>query len=247
MKIIDDLISTINGEKRVIEVHTCVFWTGVITGMPLRCGLASTLKQDLPSKYHKEKVRDVGKLTEKNAKELCMFTYSDNLIEAAIGMATINSLIDIDESLCIEQNAFDVLVRKGENKNIAVVGHYPFVPKLEDIARNLWVIEKNPKEGDLPEKSAEEKLPEADVVCITGTSLLNKTFDKLIKLCYDKFVMMVGPTTPLSPVLFDYGIDVISGSMIIDIKKVIQCISQGATFQQVQGVKLLTMQKKRFK
>jgi uncharacterized protein (DUF4213/DUF364 family) len=243
MKIIDDLIATIDGERSVVEVHTCVFWTAVITGPPFSCGLASSLKQDSPIEHHKKKVRDVGKLTNKSTKELSGFAYSDNLLEAAIGMATINSLLTIDESLCVEQNAFDVLARKGEGKNIAVVGHYPFVPKLKALAKNLWVIEKNPKEGDLPEKAAEEKLPQADVVCLTGTSLLNKTFDSMIKLCYDKFVVMVGPTTPLSTVLFDYGIDVISGSKIIDRKKVIQCISQGATFQQVQGVKLLTLQK----
>jgi len=52
---------------------------------------------------------------------------------------------------------------------------------------------------------------------------------------------MVGPTSPLSPVLFDYGIDVIGGSMVVDSEKTIRSITEGATFRQVKGVKNLNM------
>jgi hypothetical protein len=55
--------------------------------------------------------------------------------------------------------------------------------------------------------------------------------------------MLLGPTTPLSPVLFDHGVDIISGTKVIDTESVLRCISQGATFQQVKGVRLLTLVK----
>jgi uncharacterized protein (DUF4213/DUF364 family) len=55
---------------------------------------------------------------------------------------------------------------------------------------------------------------------------------------------MLGPSTPLSPVLFDYGFDALSGSIVIDRDKVINCISQGANFRQVKGVRKVTLRRR---
>jgi len=49
--------------------------------------------------------------------------------------------------------------------------------------------------------------------------------------------MMLGPSTPLSPVLFDYGLDALSGSIVVDRDQLLTCISQGANFRQVRGVR----------
>jgi uncharacterized protein (DUF4213/DUF364 family) len=49
--------------------------------------------------------------------------------------------------------------------------------------------------------------------------------------------MMLGPSTPLSPVIFDYGFDALSGSIVVDRNQLLNCISQGANFRQVHGVR----------
>jgi uncharacterized protein (DUF4213/DUF364 family) len=235
VNIIDDLISSLSGDSVVREVYTCVFWTAVVSK---HCGLSSTFRDEHP---HHGMVRGVGDLRGKSALELAKYAKSDNLLEASIGMATINSLIDIDETKCDVENALDVLIEKGEGKDIAVVGHFPWIPKLQKVARKLWVLEQRPQAGDLPAEAAEDILPKADVVAITGTSLINHTAEKLLDLAKGSFVVMVGPTSPLSPVLFDWGVDVISGSKVVEPEKVIRSISEGAIFPQVQGVKLLNM------
>ncbi len=51
----------------------------------------------------------------------------------------------------------------------------------------------------------------------------------------------MGPSTPLSPVLLAHGVDIISGVQITDLASVIRTIGQGATFQQVEGVRLVTL------
>jgi len=55
--------------------------------------------------------------------------------------------------------------------------------------------------------------------------------------------MLLGPTTPLTPLLFDYGIDALSGTKVVDETRVIHHVKEGATFQQIHhaGVRLLTM------
>jgi uncharacterized protein (DUF4213/DUF364 family) len=235
--ILDDLISGLGEDSAVQEVRTCVFWTAVVSR---NCGLASTFSEGHP--YHRA-VRDVGNLVQKSALELARYAKSDNLLEASIGMAAINSLIDIDESKCTERNAFDILAHKGRGKNIAVVGHFPWVSSLGKVAGRLWVIEQKPQQGDLPAEAVEEILPHADVVGITGTSFINHTVDKLLSLSKNSFVVVIGPTTPLSPVFFDWGVDVIAGVKVVEGEKTIRCISEGAIFSQVEGIKLVTMAK----
>jgi uncharacterized protein (DUF4213/DUF364 family) len=79
------------------------------------------------------------------------------------------------------------------------------------------------------------------VVGITGTSFINHTLEGLLALCEKAFVVLIGPTSPLSSILFDYGIDAICGSKVVEGDKVIQSISQGATFKEVMGVKRVTL------
>ena len=123
-----------------------------------------------------------------------------------------------------------------------MVGHFPFVPILKQSAKELWVLELNPREGDLPADEAGAVLPCADVVCITGTSFINHSVDELLSFCgNNSFVMMVGATSPMSPVLFDYGVDLIAGASVVDQEEAFRCISQGASFRQINGVKRLIM------
>ncbi len=239
MKILDDLIQSLKGNDfQVKSVHTCVFWTAVITKY---CGPSSTFRDEgVP---HDRGVKDVGNLTRKTALELAEYAKSKSLLEASIGMATINSLIDIDESRCIEKNAFEIILEKGKDKNVAIVGHFPWIPKLKGKTKNLWVLEQRLREGDLPAREADRVLPQCDVVGITGTSFINHTLEGLLNLCKEAYILLIGPTSPISPILFDYGIDAICGSKIIDPDKLIRSISEGATFKEVNGVRLLTLSK----
>ncbi len=237
MKVIDDILSTIENDHAVREVRACVFWTAVVSKY---CGLASTLREPGPHDTANA-VPEAGSLTSKTACELALYANSSSPTHASIGMASINSLLEIDRKRCVEKNAFEILREQGNGKKMVVVGHFPFVPKLREIAAELHVLEKHPLQDDLPEEEAARVLPQADVVAVTGTTLINHTFEGLMRLCKNSFVVVLGPSTPLSPVLFDYGVHVISGTRVIDPDSVLRSISEGASFRQVRGVKLLTM------
>ena len=237
MEILDRLIASIKGDYAIHQIVTGIHWTAVVSRY---CGLSSTFQDPPPHRP----VKDVGELATKSALELAEYAKSDIQLEASIGMATLNSLIEIDENRCARLNAFDVLAEKGNGKNIAIVGHFPFVPKLRKFARNLWVLEKNPRPGDLQTKEAASVLPQADVVGITATSFINHTVEGLLGLCKkDSWVIMIGATSPFSPILFDYGVDMIAGSKVVDPQKTICCLSEGATFRQLKGIDHLIMQR----
>jgi len=214
------------------------FQTAVLTRY---CGLASTPHD--PGPHHdKTPIKEAGLLLEKDPKELAHMANSLSPMESAIGMATINSLIEVDEQRCVELNAGDLLEKMGEGKRVAIVGHFPFTARIRKMAKELWVIERNPQEGDFPESEAEKLIPQAEVVGITGTAFINHTIEHLLGLCKPQaYVVILGGTVPLSPILFEHGINAVSGTKVVNPELALRCVSQGATFRQVKGIRLLTM------
>lgn len=241
MSILDEILSTLSDDIPIRSILVGAHWTAVCSRT---CGLAATFKNDGLHGAHS--VRDAGHLHTKSARELAEYARSDNLLEASIGMAAINSLLAVDEAAAVEINALDVLVEYGRGKTVALVGHFPFVPRLRPRVGRLWVLEQHPAEDDFPAEAAPELIPQADVVAITSSTLINHTLDGLLALPRsDALVMMLGPTTPLSPVLFAHGVDMLSGSRVVDEAAALCTISQGASFQQVEGVRLLTLRKEK--
>jgi uncharacterized protein (DUF4213/DUF364 family) len=238
MKILDDLISALDTEAKVRDIRLGLFHTAVLAR---HCGLAATLPRDA-LRQEPPSVREPGCLSEKGMPELVRMAYSDSLLEAVIGMAAINSLLEVNDGQCQELNAGELIAEKGQSKKVAIIGHFPFTPRLREIANELWVIEKNRREGDLSEAEAQNLIPQADVVGITGTAFTNHTIEKLLKLCRPRaFVVILGDTAPLSPVLFDHGIDAIAGTRVTDPDLALRCVSQGATYRQIRGIRQLTM------
>jgi len=240
MKILDDLLAALRDGEVVRDIRQGPFQTAVLTH---NCGLAATLR-DYSHHQDNAPVKEAGTLIGKGALEIAQMAYSPSLLEAAIGMATINSLLEIDEGHCVSLNAKDLLTRRGNGKKVALIGHFPFVAELRQVTKKLWVLEQHPQEGDFAEGEAENLVPQADVVGITGTAFANHTIEHLLSLCRpEAYVIVLGGTTPLSPVLFDYGVDVISGTKVVNPEAVLRCVSQGATFRQIEGIRLLTMKR----
>lgn len=239
MKIVQDIISTLKHDAPVKEVRIGPFWTGVHSK---NCGLSSTIVTH--ESCGMVPVAEAGSLAEKTALELARYALSDSILQRCIGMAAVNSILDIELDRCTEVNAADVLMEKACRKKAVVVGHFPFVERLRRAASSLWVLEKRPRQGDRPAEQAPEIIPEADVVAITGTALLNRTMEELLAYCRkESFVMVLGPTAPLSSVWFDYGVDMVSGSLVVRPHEVLKNISEGMIFKQLHKnrIKLLTM------
>lgn len=239
MNILNDLLADLHNDAPVHAILVGVHWTIVCSR---HCGMAATWMDEHPHGH--AAVREVGRLHAKTALELAEYALSDNLMEASIGVAAINSLLDVDESKAVEINALEVLIQHGRGKSVALVGHFPFIPKLHPKVGQLWIIERHPSQGEYPAESAADLIPQADVVAITSSALINHTLDGLLALCSSEaLVMMLGPSTPLSPVLFNHGVNILSGLKVVDEAAVLRTVGQGATFQQVEGVRLLTFRR----
>jgi uncharacterized protein (DUF4213/DUF364 family) len=233
--VIDDLLFSTRSDSPgvpVQEVWVGAHWTAVRS---LKMGLAATLEDTA-------QVSGAGLLQGRSAHELAAYLRSENPLEVSIGMAALNSLVVVDERRVVELNARELLLRQGRNKNVALIGHFYFTDALREAAAQLWVLERRPGPGDWPAEAAPELLPQADVIGLTATTLMNGTFEGLSRLFSPgALVVMLGPSTPLSQVLFDYGVDILSGTQVVDPDTVLRYIGQGASLRQVPGIRRLNM------
>ncbi|HZU87838.1 MAG TPA: DUF364 domain-containing protein, partial [Stellaceae bacterium] len=143
--------------------------------------------------------------------------FSAHGIRRAIGIATVNALADYcwrrrphpDVALHHGVDAFDATeIRPGDR--VVVVGAFvPFLKELKRRGQPFLVLEQDPatlKADELPffrpAEAAAEILPQADVVLITGATLVNNTLEDLLALSAAARVTIVGPTVGMLPDAF---------------------------------------------
>lgn len=166
--------------------------------------------------------------TLKNRTVDCMLekVMSENPIEAAVGVATVNALFQTLQRPKMENyptSDVDVLDLINPEDKVAMVGYFrPLIPKILKITDKLAVLEKRGIEAaeasTLPSEKAEEILPSSDVIIISASTLANKTFDGLLaQKGTAREVILLGPSTPLYPEpFFQRGITALMGTRIFD-------------------------------
>jgi uncharacterized protein (DUF4213/DUF364 family) len=136
----DLLLGSLQGNAPVRQVLVGAFWTAVALATdPPRCGLASTLRPATPSSS--PPVPHTGRLLKHSGRELAELLRSSSSLEASIGMAALNALLDVDEESCNEVNAREVILERGAGRSVAIVGHFPFVERVRQAAAECWVLE----------------------------------------------------------------------------------------------------------
>ncbi len=242
-KVMQILGELLNSLKRDLPVTAAVVGSHLIAVASRRLGLAARL----PGNEGAEQVsceKNMFALGSMSARDLAMWLLENEWLRAGIGMASLNSLLDIEHDKLQETNAKHIIAARSAGKNLMVVGRFPFVKMIQPNVRNLWVMEKKTCADCISEEEGYQLLPEADVVAITGSSLINHTFERIISHCRtDSLKIMLGPSTPLSPVLFDYGVDVIGGALAERVDTVLAEVEQGVAFRKLKGVRTVVMVK----
>ncbi len=204
-----------------------------------RLGLSMTLNDDRIFEFKGPgTIHSLGSIETVGLKTIMEWTNSLHGIERSFAIAAINSCIPLSGKRYFQGNALEIARILGQNKNVVVVGHFPNMDKIKEAAAKFTILEKRPKEGDLPAEDAHKVIPEADVVALTGVTCLNDTIEGLLALKKPgaKFIVL-GPTVPLSSVLFNFGVDIIGGAWVTDEKDTIKMVSQGATARYVDSIK----------
>lgn len=205
--------------------------------------MASTMAGD-PHSRERTPIAKAGELGDATPSELAALLRSESPPEAAVGLATVNALVDGAQGKAVEDNAREILKRRGHGRSTAMIGRFPFVDSLRRSCRELWIFERGRGRGpsDLGEEHFAELLPEAEVVAISATTLINHTLEQVLSFVRpEAFLMMLGPSTPMVPCLFKLGFDVLCGTRVDDPERVLRVVGEGAVTSQIAGVRRLCL------
>ncbi|MFQ5963829.1 MAG: Rossmann-like domain-containing protein [Candidatus Scalinduaceae bacterium] len=230
------------------DIRIGVFYTGIVLSTG-HAGMSYTPVQEIPEavccpRSH-AKMPSAGTLLDFQLTDLMNYALDDNALKAAVGIATINALsaILLEDETCQYKpsaygNALD-LVKITSEDSVAMVGAFPpFIKSIQEIAKKLFVIEKNPRivgKGDMvaiePEVRLKEIIPQANILVITGVTLVNHTLGPILQLARrESEIVVVGPTASVYPEpLFKRGVTVLGGVRISDAAKMIHLIGEAGS------------------
>lgn len=130
--------------------------------------------------------------------------------------------------------ADELIARLGRNKITGLVGDFPFIKNLKTRVGTFHLFELRAIPDAVPRDQWERVLAELELFAITGTALLTRSMAWFLSRAPQAQIVILGPTTPFSPVLFRHGADYLCGSVVTDIEKVAQGIRAGLPFKQVK-------------
>jgi len=187
-----------------------------------------------------------GKLRGRRAVDLAHEALSGHGIRRAVGIATVNALADCcwqrrphrDIELHQGVDAFDATDIRHGDKVVVVGAFVPFLKELKRRGQAFLVLEQDSatlKADELPffrpAEQAAEILPDADVVLITGSTLVNNTLEDLLALARpDARVTIVGPTVGMLPDAFlARGADVLGCVRITEPDAFLDLLAEGGS------------------
>ena len=211
----DLLIGGIDTNAVITNTFMGDCWTAVETGNYF--GMAMTTPVDTAPRMLEKDYCGMS------LKKLAAAAKSWNLTEAGFGMAAVNAFYNTPARL--EQleayEPFDNYCTDGidlKDKRIGVIGHLNMPSSVCDQAKEVLILERNPRPGDYPDSACDFLLPQCDVVIMTASTLVNKTLPHLLDLCKNSYTILAGPSCPMCPELLNLGIDRIAGLVITNVE-----------------------------
>jgi len=230
VKLVEDLLQSVRDKDCPVK-RVCVglHWTVVESSYT---GMAHTYKTG-----HKVEIESSGDLVGKSAFELAERLRSPEPLEASLGVAALNSLIEPSGR---RGNVLTDVLEMVQDKTVTVVGRFPLNAQIARAAGRAHFLEMEPQEGELPPEAAEEVIPASHIVVITATALINKTLPRLLELSAGATTVVLGPSTPMNDVLFCHGADILGGVRITDPDALFGSVMQGVKkFKKLAGLQAI--------
>ena len=157
------------------------------------------------------------------------FADSGDTLRLGLINACLNGSLPLPPDL-FEASAVDPFAEMVRQAPTCFIGHFPQAELWRNQRHPVSIIELDPRNGDVPWSHSAPVLREAEIVFITGLTLLNGTFLQVLdRTPRAKYRILLGRTVPFSPLFFDYGIHLIGSTHIADAARAIRYCRHGGT------------------
>ncbi len=161
---------------------------------------------------------------------------NDDPIMESLRMATLNALSSgwtLQGGYKIHRNTdpIEILPLDKRNRIVLVGAFQSYIRKIRETQNELLVLElqesalfEDQKHLFVPAEEAKQILPDADIVIMTGMTMVNHTFEGLLEHLSEKqTVVVTGPSSNIAPqVLFEHKVSMIGATMITDADRLLQ-------------------------
>lgn len=203
------------------------------------CCPSSAMSMPFPGKL-------AGRLAWRTAEEAVTQTG----VRRALGIAALNALAQVVADRRRESghspgydviegvDAFDVAEVTPQETAVVVGAFAPFLRALRSLGAPHWVLENDPstlKPVEMPHfrpaSDFPEVVPEADVLLVTGTTLINDTLAELLAVARPSArIAIVGPTVTMVPDAFlSRGCSILGGIRISDPDAFLDVLAEGGS------------------
>lgn len=160
--------------------------------------------------------------------DLAVFLCETDPLARSVGLAAVNAWwnrVDADYAEITEKGGFAAIDPPGDG--VVIVGGFRAAQKRLPHAK---VVEREPKPGDIPADQAAPALQSAQILAITAQTLMNGSLVPLLNTAGSgPRKVLIGPSAPFCPLLFDHGIDEISAVTITNADAAEQFICETGT------------------
>lgn len=218
-----------NSPERVADIRVGLGYTAVKLESG-KAGVAAILRHRL-GQGSCSLLPQAGTLAGIEVQQAILLICSHNVVEASIGLATLNALIDWKEDAGSSNDELVELLHISKDDRVGMVGHIaPIVKTIRQHANTCVVFDEGKvgEEGITDTAQESEILPQCDVVILSATSLLNHTFDFLLTQASGaREICVMGPSTPLLPEFFRArGVTLLAGRQITDADAILRIVSE---------------------
>jgi uncharacterized protein len=180
------------------------------------------------------------------AEEVLTGLSSREPIKTATGIATLNAL----SATCWEKGFLGGLeiredidaqdeIRMEQSKSVALVGAFtPILKTLKKRGGTWWVLEQDPstlKSDEMPHyvpaTKSDDTIRQADVLIVTGVTLVNHTLDTILERANPSAeVAVIGPSASLLPEpLFRRGVRIVGGVWVRRTDQLLDVLAAGGS------------------
>lgn len=187
-----------------------------------------------------------GKLSGRKVSSYIDDIFGSNILRKTLGIATLNALSTLcwdrgckgDYEIVKGVDAFDEVDISKDDKVVVVGALTPIIKRLIKEENDFKILEMDSstlKDHEMkyfaPANTAEKYVPDADVLVITGVTLINNTLEGLLSFAKKGArIIVTGPTASSLPdAFFSRGVTVLGGIIVTNPDEVLDIISEAGS------------------
>ena len=187
-----------------------------------------------------------GRLRGRTAREYLGYIFDKNILKRTLGIAALNALSNLswerrppqDYVIELGKNAFDDVDPRNYGYSVVVGALVPMLKKLLAADAPFTVMEMDSRtlkgrelDHYLPPDRAADCVPKADLMVITGVTVLNDTLPGLLELRKPGAeIIVTGPTVSMLPdAFFRRGVSSLGGILVTRADELLDIISEGGS------------------